>query len=101
MNSLPKTVTRQHRGCDLNPGPSAPESSTLTTHLPSHHMYWEPSLDCRQDGSVEQIYSRGELAEQPVTLALVNCHEKVTLLSYKFCQCFCLMTSSNLNVSSA
>ena len=35
--SLPKTVTRQHRGCDLNPGPSAPESSTLTTRLPSHH----------------------------------------------------------------
>ena len=35
-NSLPKTVTRQRRGCDLNPGPSAPESSTLTTRLPSH-----------------------------------------------------------------
>jgi len=29
MNSLPKTVTRQRRGCDLNPGSSAPESSTL------------------------------------------------------------------------
>jgi len=25
--SLPKTVTRQRRDCDLNPGPSAPESS--------------------------------------------------------------------------
>ena len=36
MNSLPKTVTRQRRDCDLNPGPSAPESSTLTTRLPSH-----------------------------------------------------------------
>ena len=36
MNSLPKTVTRQHRDCDLNPGPSVPESSTLTTRLPSH-----------------------------------------------------------------
>ena len=36
MNSLPETVTRQRRGCDLNPGPSAPESSTLTTRLPSH-----------------------------------------------------------------
>ena len=36
MNSLPKTVTRRRRGCDLNPGPSAPESSTLTTRLPSH-----------------------------------------------------------------
>ena len=36
VNSLPKTVTRQRRGCDLNPGPSALESSTLTTRLPSH-----------------------------------------------------------------
>ena len=35
MNSLPKTVTRQCRDCDLNPSPSAPESSTLTTRLPS------------------------------------------------------------------
>jgi len=34
VNSLPKTVTRQRRDCDLNPGPSAPESSTLTTRLP-------------------------------------------------------------------
>ena len=37
VNSLPKTDTRQRRDCDLNPGPSAPESSTLTTRrLPSH-----------------------------------------------------------------
>ena len=36
MNSLPKTVTRQRRDCDLNPGLTAPESSTLTTRLPSH-----------------------------------------------------------------
>ena len=36
VNSLPKTVTRQRRCCDLNPGHSAPESSTLTTRLPSH-----------------------------------------------------------------
>ena len=36
MNSLPKTVTRHRRDCDLNPSPSAPESSTLTTRLPSH-----------------------------------------------------------------
>jgi len=35
-NSLPKTVTQQRRDCDLNQGPSAPESSTLTTRLPSH-----------------------------------------------------------------
>ena len=36
VNSLPKTVTRQRRGCDLNPGPSAPESSTLATRLLSY-----------------------------------------------------------------
>ena len=36
VNSLPKTVTRQRRGCDLNPGRTAPEPSTLTTRLPSH-----------------------------------------------------------------
>jgi len=36
VNSLPKTVTRQRRGCDLNPGLSAPESRTLTSRLPSH-----------------------------------------------------------------
>ena len=29
VNSLPKTVAGQRRGCYLNPGPSAPESSTL------------------------------------------------------------------------
>ena len=36
VNSLPKTVTRRHRGCDLNPGSSALECSTQTTRLPSH-----------------------------------------------------------------
>ena len=35
VNSLPKTITRQRSGCDLNPGPTAPESSPLTTRLPS------------------------------------------------------------------
>ena len=43
MNSLLKAVTGQHRGCDLNPGPSAPESIALTTRLPSHHAM---SYDC-------------------------------------------------------
>ena len=34
VNSLPKTVGQQHLDCDLNPGPSVPESSTLTSRLP-------------------------------------------------------------------
>jgi len=38
LNSLLKTVTRQRRSCDLNPGPSAPESGMLTTRLLSHPM---------------------------------------------------------------
>ena len=34
VNSLPKTVTRQRRGCDLNSGPSAPKSSSgFMTHV--------------------------------------------------------------------
>jgi len=44
VNSLPKTVTRQRRGCDLNPGPCAPESSKLTTRLPSHPKTFEQSI---------------------------------------------------------
>ena len=36
VNSLHKTVIRQRCGCDLNPGPSVPESSTITTRLRSH-----------------------------------------------------------------
>ena len=39
VSSLPKTVTLQRRDCDLNPGPSAPESSTLTTRLSSHPVF--------------------------------------------------------------
>jgi len=45
VNSLPNTVTGQRRDCDLNPGPSAPESSTLTTQLPSHPgWYYAPEI---------------------------------------------------------
>jgi len=39
VNSLPETVTRRRRDCDLNPGRTAPESSTLSTRLPSHHPH--------------------------------------------------------------
>ena len=49
MNSLPKTVTRKRRECDLNPGPSAPESSTLTTRLPSH----DTSMVVRQNEDLQ------------------------------------------------
>jgi len=36
VNSLPRTVARQLRDYDLNPSPSVPEFSKLTTRLPSH-----------------------------------------------------------------
>ena len=51
VNSLPKPVTRHRRGCDLNPGPTAPESGTLTTRLPSHPAYstqWQLPVSLRQ-----------------------------------------------------
>jgi len=48
VNSLPKTVTRQRRGCDLNPGPIAPESSTLTTRLPSHPIVNRIEVACSE-----------------------------------------------------
>ena len=47
VSSLLKTVTRQRRDCDLNLGPSAPESSTLTTRLPSHpHAIFPINIIC-------------------------------------------------------
>jgi len=62
VNNLPKTVTRQRRGCDLNPSPTAPESSTLTTRLPSHlfkveHYYGYVA------GRIACIYALGDVDE--------------------------------------
>ena len=51
VNSLPKTVTRQHRGCD---GLSVPESSTLTTRLPSHPR--SPSLAASVSTNKAKLY---------------------------------------------
>ena len=65
VNSLPKTVTRQRRDCDLNLGPSAPESSMLTTRLPSHRwqqwgLFWQGAFSL---GTVQA----------PAELLLVRC----------------------------
>ena len=38
VNSLPKTVTRQRRGCDLNPGPTAQHANHSATE-PPHLIY--------------------------------------------------------------
>ena len=56
MNSLPKTVTRQRRGCDLNPGPSAPESSMLTTRLLSHPVQQKIKSPFDVDGSAGCVH---------------------------------------------
>jgi len=58
VNSLPKTVTRQRRDCDLNPSHSAPESSTLTTRLPSHPFillyFYRCGVNMQKTGSGRQ-----------------------------------------------
>ena len=55
VNSLPKAVTWQRRGCDLNPSPSVPESSTLTTQLSSHplYMYREAMEAIHEEGMLQ------------------------------------------------
>ena len=57
VNSLPKTVTRQRRDCDLNPGSSAPESSTPTTWPQSHptsaEMHAKGLLGSAKPGHIE------------------------------------------------
>jgi len=63
-NSLRKTVTRQSRGCDLNPDPSAPESSTLTTRLPSH------PLNCISQQVASAQVASGSIAAVPLRLTL-------------------------------
>ena len=72
VNSLPKTVTRQRRDCDLNPGPCAPEYSTQTTRLPSHPL--DGSIAEQQQLVIKKIHS-SESHFQPITfesLGLLN-----------------------------
>ena len=49
VNSLPQTC-RLRRGCDLNPGPSAPESSTLTSRLLSHPILFIEGTETAHTG---------------------------------------------------
>ena len=59
VSSLPKTVTRQRRSCDLNPGPTVPESSTLTTRLPSHPLEVGPLNPAMGSGERCKLPQRG------------------------------------------
>ena len=76
VNSLPKTVTRERRSCDLNPGPSVPESSTLTTRLPSH-----PSCFKLLEMNILFYASerRGFISGSLCVLQLLCCHDVVTV----------------------
>jgi len=63
--------SRQRSGCDLNPGPTVPESSTLTNQLLSHivtalnrvnYCWWSCVLQClsgSSDGSIK-LWSLGQ-----------------------------------------
>jgi len=63
VNSLLKTVTRQRHDCDLNPSPSVPESSTLTTRLPGHPVKSTDDQSLHQllhDLAVDVLYTKVE-----------------------------------------
>jgi len=65
VSSLPKTVTRQRRDCDLNPDPSPLESSTLATRLPSHtltHDDTEIWTTVSENGTINLAKYRSDLA---------------------------------------
>ena len=69
VNSFPKTVTRQRRGCNLNPGPSAPESSTLTTRLQSHPLNkWR-----RLTSSQLHLYSATDRGTRNIVMSVSVC----------------------------
>ena len=56
VSSLPQTVTRQRRGCDLNPGPSALKSMLTSRLLREVHVL--SSLLCAGHGGRRRAFSR-------------------------------------------
>ena len=86
VNSLPKTVTRQRRDCDLNPGPSAPESSTLTTRLPSKVQIvciWSSWCHCH----IQTPYA---LASFKSRLVLHFWYRQMCRVISVWCDCWCI-----------
>jgi len=85
VNSLPKTVTRQRRGSDLNPGPSAPESSTLTTRLPSHPQNCKSQvvISISAELAIKVATAHFSLTSN-VTTTVVSSKNAVTRLRYVF-----------------
>ena len=81
VNSLPKTVTRQRRGCDFNPGPSAPESSTRLPSHPSRYQKGKTNLDFTEaKGSEWQWHQLGHM--QVCTSLQTDNHASNTPLSF-------------------
>ena len=74
MNSLPKTVNRQRRDCDLNQGPSAPESSTLTTRLPSHPLVNDANVYYIHGGIAVSNHSAGTATGTHMPYGITQCY---------------------------
>jgi len=64
VNSLPKTVIGQRRGCDLNPGPSAPESSTPTTRQVRDTIFIRLYVTCMTPALIQSLRSDDAHATQ-------------------------------------
>ena len=79
VNSLPKTVTRQRRDCDLNPGHSAPDSSTLTTRLPSHPIIGVARIFDRGAGGGSCEFSKFTFYQRHYTQSLLIAYITVLL----------------------
>ena len=99
MNSLPKTVARQRRGCNLNPGPTAPESSTLSTRLPSHPIIGSSRLHCAKRKatsvrpSVRPSVSPVVMSPPPILWAAGR-REALCLRHVRLCACVCVLGQS-------
>jgi len=88
VNSLPKTVTWQRRGCDLNPGPTAPESSTLATWLPSHSSGWSVIMSGNKAGKQKRFQTLTRRSRGHIVCPAVGCiwwvlrHPLITLMRH-------------------
>jgi len=73
VNSLPKTITRQRRDCDLNPGPYVPEFSTLTTRLPSHP--WQMVINRKKTDTVRMLIIQKQTKVHRLSVLVVHINE--------------------------
>ena len=89
VNRLPKTVTRQRRGCDLNPGLSALESSNfskLNSRQPSHPnngLQCQNTTVYKSNVSLFKIYrmnTHSELIASHLLLSAVACSTALTAI---------------------